>query len=130
MEEQFEIRVEETSEIAALELENEVRAQGLSDAGAIRRITPETQPGTAGDPALVTLAIAYGPQLISVISAALAAWLVAGRKRKTMRARKLVVSKESTVITEIDLEEFERTGSADSMRAALDAILKKDNQEG
>jgi len=126
---ELQLTIEHTSEISALELQNEINMrigkQINHGALSVRKEEPRLPPGTAGDPGLVNLVITYAPNLIPTLSVAIATWITAGRKRKTTRARRIAVSAGGDLeITEIEVDELERSDSTDSMVSALSHILK------
>jgi hypothetical protein len=118
----FELIVENTSELAALELESEIDERAGGHAITVDRKEPELTPGTVGDPGLVSVVLSFAADAVPAIAGVLAAWITA-RRRGVTRARKVVVTKQGTVIAEIEVDSLEKA-SDERLTGMIDDLLK------
>jgi hypothetical protein len=130
MSDSMSIIVEQTSEIAALELQEEIDDFAPAGGIEVKKSEEELAPGRAGYPGLVDLLITYGPDTIPPLAAALGAWLVAGRKRRSTRARRLSITRNGVVVATADHEEFEQADSTESATDMLTSLLKSTSGDG
>jgi hypothetical protein len=119
---EFELVVVNTSELAALELENEIGDRAAGHAIAVDRKEPELTPGTVGDPGLVNVVLSFASDAVPAIAAVLAAWITA-RRRGVTRARKIVVTRQGTVVAEIEMDSLEKA-SDERLTGMIDDLVK------
>jgi hypothetical protein len=124
MAESYELRVTELSEIEALELQNAID-DNVRAANPIE-VTSEPLPseGMSGDPGLVQAFMTYAPEAIPALAAALAAWIVAGRKRRTLSGVKFSIGWGGINYSNIELKELEQTSSGDALKTTLSHLLQ------
>jgi hypothetical protein len=120
----FELRISGVSEIETMELQNEIEKRTQTPIPVDLISEPLPNASAYGDPGLVHLLLTYGPQVISPLVAALAAWIAAGRKSHTSEGRTLVISKSGIVYSRIKMSDMEREGSGTSLEKALTSVFK------
>jgi tetratricopeptide (TPR) repeat protein len=123
----IELTVESTSELAALELQNGVDERSPGHPIAVHREEPGLTPGTVGDPGLISVVLSFASDAIPAVATVLAAWITTRRQGVT-RARKVVVTKQGTVIAEIEMAKLENA-SGDELTRMIDDLLRDDGGE-
>jgi hypothetical protein len=120
----YELRITDRSEIEALELRNAIEIH--TQAADPIEVTSEPLPSeeVSGDPGLVQAFMTYAPEAIPALAAALAAWIVAGRKKRTLRGVKFSIGWRGINYSNIELKELEQTSSGDTLKATLSHILQ------
>ena len=79
--EPFELHISDVSEIEAVELQNAIEERAKVPYPV--ELSTEALPNasSSGDPGLAAALLTYAPQVVPVLASAVAAWLVAGRKK-------------------------------------------------
>src|ERR1700680_2910250 len=108
MSDEFELRILDVSEIEALELQNEIEEHTQSPQPVELSSEPLPNASSSGDPGLADAVLTYAPQLVPALAAALAAWIEAGRKKMSSRARRLVITRNGVVYSDVKVGNMER----------------------
>lgn len=123
MNKDFQLHISEISEIEAVELQNEI--QDRAKIAQTLQLSPESLPGmsSSGDPGLVAALLTYAPQVVPALAAALAAWIVAGRKTRTSQGRRIVITRDGIVYSDVKVSDIEREASGKPLETVLEKVL-------
>ncbi len=123
MSDEFELRISDISEIEALELQNEIEEYTRAPQPVELSSEPLPNASSSGDPGLVHALLTYAPQVVPPLAAALAAWIAAGRKKKSSQARRLVITRHGIVYSDIKVSDMEREASGKPLETVLTKLL-------
>jgi hypothetical protein len=127
----IEMKLTNLDEIDVMDLQNTIRQGGVDDPALVTVESDKIPVGSHGDPGLIAALIPVVPQLVSVLSAAVAVWIAKGRKNKKVKGRKLILTKNGISYAQFSLSDFEEQSSTDAIKKVLtDALENKDNQSG
>jgi hypothetical protein len=121
---QFELRISDVSEIEAIELQNEIEKRTKAPHPVDLTHEPLPNASSSGDPGLAIALLAYAPQVIPVLASAVAAWLVAGRKKKSTSARRLVITRNGIMYADVKVNDMEQEASGKPLETAIEKLLK------
>lgn len=122
--EPFELHISDVSEIEAVELQNAIEERAKVPYPV--ELSTEALPNasSSGDPGLAAALLTYAPQVVPVLASAVAAWLVAGRKKKSASSRRLVITRKGIVYADVKVNDMEQEASGKPLEAVLEKLLK------
>ena len=129
MSDQFELRISDVSEIEALELQNEIEKHTKAPQPVELSSEPLPNASSSGDPGLAYALLTYAPQVVPPLAAALAAWIAAGRKKKSSQARRLVITRNGLAYSDVKVSDMEREASGKTLETVLTKLLEGSGED-
>jgi len=107
-----------------LDLQNEIEERTQAPQPVKLSSEPLSNASSSGDPGLAHALLTYAPQVVPTLAAALAAWIAAGRKKKSSQARRLVITRNGFVYSDVKVSDMEREASGKPLETVLTKLLE------